>query len=291
MSTPARPGQSPVREPPQSALVGKGFNSDVYAWGEGRVLKLFCHGVPRAKAEREYRATRAVHAAGLPTPAAYELVDIDGRCGIVFERVDGVSLLRHTLARPWMLFKAVRWLAELHAQIHRCKGPAELPAQREWIASDIDAADGLSAAEKEAARRRLADLPDGTALCHGDFHPENVLLTPSGPVIIDWDTATRGQPLGDVACTARLIQNAGLPPWSPRYAHLLLACTRRLMLRSYLKRYLELNAGSRQEIAAWRAPLAAARAWRVPGRQSGSLLSLAREVGGHGRRASSDGRP
>jgi hypothetical protein len=93
-------------------LIGRGFTSDVYAWGEGRVL---------------------------PVPAACELVEVEGRRGIVFERVEGPSLLRHTQARPWTLFSAVRQLAEL-------------PSQREWIAGGIDAASDLSPAQKEAAR-------------------------------------------------------------------------------------------------------------------------------------------
>jgi aminoglycoside phosphotransferase (APT) family kinase protein len=259
MKTPAFPGASPTQELQTTPLVGRGFNSDVYAWGAGRVLKLFHSWVPHAKVEREYTATRAVHKAGLPAPAAYELVETQGRFGIVFERVDGPSMLRQVQARPWTLFNAVRQLAELHAQIHRFASPVELPSQREWIASGINAAGDLSAADKQAAWRCLAGLPDGTALCHGDLHPENVLCTARGPVVIDWDTATRGDPLGDVACTSRLLRTAGLPPWSPRYAHLLLACSRPLLHRLYLKRCLQLHGGTWQQIEAWQAALAAAR--------------------------------
>jgi hypothetical protein len=83
-------------------------------------------------------------------------------------------------------------------------------------------------------------------------------------VIIDRDTATRGDPLGDVAWTSRLMRTAGLPPWSPAYMHLLLRCTRPLMHRCYLKRYFELHAGTRRQVKAWEAPLAAARARRFP---------------------------
>jgi hypothetical protein len=103
--------------------VGKGFCSDVYAWGEGRVLKLFHDSGAGDRVDREFAATRAVHAAELPVPAAYEVVEVDGRRGIVFERIDGVSLLKYTQARPWTIFGAVRLLAELHAQIHCCTAP------------------------------------------------------------------------------------------------------------------------------------------------------------------------
>src|SRR5581483_1674225 len=92
-------------------LVGKGYCSDVYAWGEGRVLKLFHGRDTDEQARREFTATRAVHAAGLPAPATYEVVEVDGRSGVVFERVDGVSLLGYTQAKPWALFGAIRQLA------------------------------------------------------------------------------------------------------------------------------------------------------------------------------------
>src|SRR5205814_8949014 len=108
MSPPTSPADSPARTLPAAAPLGKGYTSDVYAWGDGRVLKLFHGGLARDRADREYRATRAVHAAGLPAPAAYERVEIDGRCGIVFERVDGPSLFDHVRARPWVLLWAVR---------------------------------------------------------------------------------------------------------------------------------------------------------------------------------------
>jgi len=60
------------------SLVGKGFCSDVYGWGGGSVLKLFHGGTARDRADREYAVTRTVHAAGLPVPAAYELVEVGG---------------------------------------------------------------------------------------------------------------------------------------------------------------------------------------------------------------------
>ena len=259
MSTLASPEASLAEKLKRATLVGKGFTSDVYAWGERQVLKLFHSGSSAAeRAAREYNVTRSVYAAGLPAPATYELITIEGRPGIVFERVDGLSMFSQVQARPWTLFTAVRQLADLHAQIHRCVCPAELPSQRERIARKIDESPDLSVEQKQAAWRALADLPDGTALCHGDFHPGNILFSARGPIVIDWGRATRGDPLGDVACTSRLIQIASLPPWAPRYMHPLLKYSRPLLHRSYLKRCLRLHAGTRQQIKNWEVPLAAA---------------------------------
>jgi hypothetical protein len=75
-----------------------------------------------------YAVTRAVHAAGVPSPALSDLIEVEGRCAIVLERIDGPSLLEHTQARPWSIFAAVRLLVELHARIHCCPAPAGPPA-------------------------------------------------------------------------------------------------------------------------------------------------------------------
>jgi Ser/Thr protein kinase RdoA (MazF antagonist) len=247
-----------------TTIVGKGFCADVHAWGEGRVLKLF-HGPGAAeRAGREYAATRAVHAAGLPVPATFDLIEVEGRSGIVFERVHGVSLFDHTQSRPWTVFAAVRLLAELHARIHRCPAPTELPTQRDRLAVRVESSDS-PASEKAAALARLAALPEGTAVCHGDFHPGNVMLTPRGPVVIDWSSASRGDPLGDVAYTSWLLRTAVLPDWAPGYMHLMLRCLRSVMHRAYLSRSLRLHRGTRRAVEGWELPLAVAGRARLVG--------------------------
>jgi uncharacterized protein (TIGR02172 family) len=231
-----------------AALVAKGFTSNLYAWGERHVLKLFHPWVPLERIDGEYRISKAAHGAGLPVPAPLERVSVGAQSGIIFEHVAGVSMYRHVRAKPWLLFQAARRLADLHAQLHRCVAPPELPSQRERIANGIDASQIVSEQGKQAARQRLAELPDGTAVCHGDFHPENIILTERGPIIVDWGSATRGDALGDVACTLRLMRSATLPAWEPRYMHLLLKISRKALHRSYLAHYLRLNPGTIEQV-------------------------------------------
>jgi uncharacterized protein (TIGR02172 family) len=253
--------QAPPLAPLQGRpLVGRGLTADVYAWEPGRVLKLFHRARRETKVELEYRITRAVHAAGLPAPAVYDLLEMDGWRGIVMEHIEGVSLFRQVQARPWRLPAAVRQMAELHAEMHNHPAPADLPSQREWIGRGIEAAASLTANEIQHAKDCLDALPDGTTLCHGDFHPENIICTARGPIILDWSRATRGHPVGDVACTCRLIQTANLPAWAPLHMHLLLRASRTFIRRRYLAHYLKLRPASPTQVDAWQVPLAAAAA-------------------------------
>jgi tRNA A-37 threonylcarbamoyl transferase component Bud32 len=244
-------------------LVGSGRTAEVFAWGRDRVLKLYQTWMPAAPVEREQAVTQAAYAAGLPVPETGELIEGEGRFGIVFERVDGISMLHELEGKPWKIFTVARQLGELHAQMHDCTARPDLFTQRQQIEMALERSEGLSASEKESIDHALAQLPDGTVLCHGDFHPDNILLTDHGPVIIDWLTGTRGHPLADVARTSLLFQTGGLPPGMSPFIRLMLNSSRILLYALYLNRYLSLHPAKRREIDAWGLPLMAARLFEV----------------------------
>jgi aminoglycoside phosphotransferase (APT) family kinase protein len=190
----------------------------------------------------------------LHVPATYELVELNGRHGIVFERIYGISLQEQVQARPWTLFSAARQLAELHAYIHGNVAPKELPSQRHQLKRWIEVAEGVSPSQRQAAYDCIDSFPDANMLCHGDFHAGSIILGVRGPVIIDWMTAARGHPLADVARTSLLFQGPGLPRDMGVAIRLLFKISRKLLHKIYLKRYLQIHNGTHGEIDSWRLP-------------------------------------
>jgi uncharacterized protein (TIGR02172 family) len=260
----------------KGALIGTGRTAQVYAWGDRRILKLYQDWMPAASIEWEFATTCRVRDSGLPVPAAEEIVQVDGRLGIVFERLRGVSMLAELVAKPGQIIPLSRLLAELHARLHTCVLPADAYSQKQQIERGIGLAGSLSEVEKRTLLDILARLPDGNAACHGDFHPDNIIMTDHGPVIIDWMTATRGHPLGDVARTALLFQTGGLPPGISFGKRLVINALRRLIFSTYLKHYLQLHPASLSEINAWKLPIYAARLFEVEGFPSEKNLILRR---------------
>ncbi|HTX90638.1 MAG TPA: aminoglycoside phosphotransferase family protein [Anaerolineales bacterium] len=244
-------------------LIGAGRTAEVYAWGQDRILKLYQDWMAAPPIEREFAITRAAREAGLPVPAADELVQVDGRLGIVFERIHGVSMLKVLESQPWRLPGIARQLGELHAHMHACTLPPGTYTQREQIEKGLEWAKDLTEAEMSAIRAILAGLPEGQSVCHGDFHPDNVLLTDHGPIIIDWMTGTRGHPLADVARTELLFSTGGLPPRISPFMKVVINLSRSWIYRIYLRRYLQLHPAGPGETEAWRLPLLAARLFEV----------------------------
>ena len=240
----------------QHPVVGYGREADVYRWSATEVLKLFHPDQPPDLAAQEWRCARRVQAFDLPVPAVLELRRVAGRRGLVFQYIAGPTMLQQFDKTPWRLFGLIRLFADLHAAIHQYT-VTDLPSQREHYADLIRQATLVPTATREVALAAMDALPDGNHLCHGDFHPDQIILNPQGPMIIDWLTACRGNPLADVALTA-LILEVGNPP-DGRISGLLVKPARSIARSRYLHRYVTITGADREQLAAWQLPMAVAR--------------------------------
>ncbi len=255
--------------------IALGLTAEVYSWKDGQVLKLFRPGISRSTVEGEASLTRRVHMTGLPVPAVGEIIEVDGRFGLEYERVEGITMAQALVKEPWKFAIFARQLAELQAEMHM-RRVAEMPPQRARLAQKIKSASSLPEHVRLVAIKTLERLPQDDKLCHGDFHPNNILMTSRGPVIIDWIDASRGSPVMDVARSTLLFGGGPLPPGTP--APWLVRILRSWFYRFYLRRYFQLNPTDRQQLSTWVSVAAAARlSENIPG-DGERLLSIAQNL-------------
>jgi len=252
-------------------LIARGRTAEVYAWGSDQVLKLFYPSVGRGAVEYEQRLAQTVVAAGVNTPAVGEIVELEGRLGLVYQRVEARSMLGEITHRPWAAKRLAYQFAELQAAMHACAAP-NLPPMRRRLEEKIRGASPLPENLRQAALAALAALPEGQSVCHGDFHPDNILMTSQGPMVIDWIDATSGHPLGDVARTALLTVHGALPPGNPMAS--LLNWLRSSFYRAYTRHYFSLSPYSADQVQAWLPVVAAARLDEGIGEEEHNLIRL-----------------
>lgn len=161
-------------------LLGAGRSADVYAFGEGRVLRRYRS---RDVSQHEVLAMAAAARAGFSVPRVLSFRGPD----LILTRIEGHTMQdelgRASLPRVGDL---ARQLAGLHIQLHKIRAP-------EGFATPFG---------------------EGTSLVHLDLHPGNVLLAPTGPVVIDWPNAARGPAAADVALSVVIFETAQLDPES-----------------------------------------------------------------------------
>jgi aminoglycoside phosphotransferase (APT) family kinase protein len=173
--------------------------------------------------EIEARAMEHARSYGYPVPAI-ECINADGT-ELVMERVSGPSMFVPLARQPWAMKRYAALLAGLHDRLHDVPGPDWLP---------------------------VAPGSAGDRMLHLDLHPLNVVLSPKGPVVIDWANVARGCASVDVAATWVLLAAAGIP--SGRLRAMLLGRLRAVFVNAFLGHF---------DLDAVRSELPATVDWKV----------------------------
>ncbi|MGK2950519.1 MAG: phosphotransferase family protein [Acidimicrobiales bacterium] len=216
--------------------IGAGFDSYIHlvqlagpilpgAWTEPLVLRLLPSSDRHGQALREAAVQGWCAAAGYPAPEVLAVFGPDDGFGLpaqVMERAPGTTALDALKAKPWRAFALVDQLARLQLQLHALPtdgwpGTADATAladQRLGLPRRVAERTG-SPELQDALARVEAVIPIAVddphpVVCHGDFHPLNVMVDGPTGMVIDWTDAGLGPREADLARTLLLFHVAAL---------------------------------------------------------------------------------
>lgn len=237
------------------ALLGAGREAEVYAGGADAVVKVYRPGYGGHGSEEA--ALAALNGHGI-APRLLDVVDCDGRPGLVLERLDGADMLTLLQHQPWRVRTLARTLAAAHLAVHGVPAPATLPDLREALAARIGGAI-LPLPLRQFALQVLDGLPAGDRLCHGDYHPGNLLVGADRVGVIDWPGAARGVPEADHARTLLLLRWADPVPGTSLMFRGLIATGRSVLAHAYAQAYARGAGRPLQRVDSWLVVHVAAR--------------------------------
>lgn len=260
--------------------IAQGRTADIFTYPEDKnmIIKLFKSGFPEDVINQEFQISQIVYSLGIHTPQPIKLLELDHRKGILFRRVFGDTLLSNIKKRPLLLNKYAKRLAAEHYKIHSISEVEELTQQRKVLSDHIKSASVMTDSDKNIIIEYLDKLPhDSSILCHGDFHPDNVMVGEQN-WIIDWMTGMSGNPAGDVARTIILLSTGTLPEGTPFFFKLVINSLRKRLVRVYVRHYLQLSGLNYTDIDRWILPVAAARLneW-MPEEEQKQLVKIIKE--------------
>lgn len=190
-------------------LIGIGNTAKVYEMEDNKVLKLFHSWNTKEAIEYEQHCSKVIQAFDFLKPKVYELVKVDGQLGLIYDKIEGTSLL------DWVLHngdteKCASYMANLHNHILKNQ-VQDIPDYKDVLRRYLLIATAEDLVLQENLLYKLAKLEDGDNLCHGDFHPGNIMLTQEGCYVIDFVNICRGPRIYDISRTAFLMEQTPIP--------------------------------------------------------------------------------
>lgn len=256
-----------LETPPQA-----GFDSDIHLlrlagdalpahWRDDLVLRVKSSAGLLDDARTEAVVHEWLADRGLPVPrilAVVEPGEVLDRPIQVIVRAPGVTMLDAVTRRPWQVGRLLDRFTSLHVRLHALD-PAGLPTDADVLdrrlrlprrvaaaIGDVGLADGIAIVESWADR--LHDAP--ASVCHGDFHPLNLLVDGDDVAIIDWTDAGAGDHHCDVARTAALFDLAPIAA-SNAVERRVLAVAGPWLGRRYLRAYAARGTLDPDRLALW----------------------------------------
>lgn len=234
--------------------MNEGECADIYEIDEKTVLKLGKSSWSKEQMYREYLNGRLISESSIASPRVYDFKEIDNRFGYTMERLNDLTMLNLMWKKPWRIFAYAKKMARLHAEIHSKKAPSELPTLPDEYTGFIRPKDGISDEIKQMIEHEILEFSseNSEAICHGDFHPINILIDDEKYSVIDWVLASRGPAEADVAGTYLItsiysshIKGKNL------FESIAASIGGKLIAQAYLKEYIAITRMDKKKILKW----------------------------------------
>lgn len=196
--------------------LGKGKYGEVfeYSLDSNLVIKVFNSDYPLNLVYDEFQTSKALEQTDLNIPSAVDIIKSGNHFAIVYEKCSGKNVFQEAIDNPQSLGTSLKDMAQLQASLSKCTNPnftQKRPSQMDIFKSSIEQVNLYSDERKNRAYSLFKQLPERSCLCHGDFHPENIIITNQGLKAIDWANSRIGNPTADLARTLLSIEYMPMP--------------------------------------------------------------------------------
>ncbi|KAB7672629.1 phosphotransferase family protein [Bacillus sp. B1-b2] len=229
------------------------------------IVKIFKEYLPPTEAVNEAKKQEYAYSCGLSVPKVLEVTKIDGTQAIIMEYIRGETLGELMLKNKESVEHYLNILVENQKVIHAVKVQSDaIESLSERLYRHIDGASSLTEKQKTILLTKLNSFKYEDSLCHGDFHPYNLIIFEGKGSIIDWVDATAGDLRADVCRTFVLLSHFS-----------------EFLAEQYLELYSKDNSISKGEILEWLPIIAGARLYEnVTEEESERLLNMVKGVCG-----------
>lgn len=240
--------------------IGAGACGEVFRLDDETIIKLYYPRVKKEEIEQEKTLAKKAFVMGVPTAISYDIVEADGRTGVVYELINSKTLGELIRADESDLEAYVDMYAAVCRQIHSIEAePGQLPSFKDINRADIPNVTGITEEERAYLHRFLDLVPDRMNCLHGDLNINNIMVQNGECCLIDMGEFSTGTPMFDLSRILFSMELAGAPKGEFNSFYKMPQDTVDRVLHLFLERYFGCPLAEAEKTypdAAWLYPLA-----------------------------------
>lgn len=240
-------------------LLAQGGQAEIYELDKDKVIRVLRNINDEEHLKLEMSIMNSLKEKGKNVPKVYEYLKIEGRPSIIIERLYGDSMLDGIRKKPLQLLKQAEKLGKLHIEVAASAVGLDVVSINDRAAHLIPTSKKLDHEHEKFVLDILSELPRGNDICHGDFHPGNIIITRGQYYVIDWFGVTSGEKLSDIAHTYLLLRNTPQIPGINSFQNFVIGCSGSIISSRYLKICKKLYPFDWSEFSKWMVVRAAER--------------------------------
>ncbi|MFT8323576.1 MAG: aminoglycoside phosphotransferase family protein [Bacillus sp. (in: firmicutes)] len=220
--------------------IAKGNTATIYLYKD-KIIKIFNDYLPDTESSYEANKQLYAYSCGLPVPEILDVTKIDGEQAIIMDYIKGKTLGALISENIDQAEHYMNIFIDTQQKIHKCSADS-LPPMSQKLRRQIESASHLSEGTRTSLTQKLDSMKYETRLCHGDYHPFNLIISNNQVTIIDWVDSSAGDRRADIYRTYLLCSQI-----STKLADM------------YLRIYCEKTGLSKNDIFQWAPIIAGAR--------------------------------
>lgn len=180
--------------------IGAGACGECFRIDDETIIKLYYSKIGKKEIEREKALAKKAFVMGVPTAISYDIVECDGRTGVVYELIKSKTISELIRENPDEIDRYTDMYADVCKKIGSIQAvDADLPSFKDLNRQDILKITDITDEEREKLYRFIDLVPDSDTCIHGDLNINNIMVQNGECCLIDMGEFSTGLRMFDVS--------------------------------------------------------------------------------------------
>lgn len=181
-------------------IIGRGACGECYRIDDETIIKLYYDNADASFIEHEKALAKKAFVMGIPTAISYDIVEANGRKGVVYELIKSKTLAELIRADRSKTDEYVAMYADICKKVCSIRtDDPQIPSFKQNNRQDIANITGITDEERNYLYRFIDLVPEGDNCVHGDLNINNIMVQDGECCLIDMGELSTGMPMFDVS--------------------------------------------------------------------------------------------